>query len=162
MKYQPIMAASGYVLSQDKKQVLMLHRNARESDDSLGKWMGIGGKMAADEDIVTCLKREALEEAGIICTKFRLRGTINWTGFGPRAENWFGFLFLIEEYSGLIKTSNPEGTLHWVPTEEIYSLNLWKGDLHFLPLLFDEDPRVFHAHMAYDQDEVALWRFERI
>jgi 8-oxo-dGTP diphosphatase len=162
MKYRPIMAASGYVLSKDRKKVLMLHRNKRDNDDSIGKWIGIGGKMSSAEDIVSCMKREALEEAGIECTSMRLRGTINWTGFGPKAEDWFGFIFLIEEFTGEMFTSNPEGTLEWIPVEEIYQLPLWEGDHHFLPLVFDDDQRIFHGYMSYNQEKMTSWSYERI
>ncbi|MBM3201296.1 MAG: 8-oxo-dGTP diphosphatase [Chlamydiae bacterium] len=161
MKYRPIMAASGYVLSKDKTSVLMLHRNAREDDDSLGKWIGIGGKMAKNEDILTCMKREAHEEAGIICTKMRLKGTINWTGFGPKSEDWFGFIFLIEEYEGEPFTSNHEGTLKWIALTDLYQLPLWEGDHYFLPLLFDSDERVFHGHMSYEQGKMTSWTYHR-
>ena len=42
------------------------------------------GKMLAEEDIYQCLVREIHEEANIVCEKAVLRGTINWTGFGPQ------------------------------------------------------------------------------
>jgi 8-oxo-dGTP diphosphatase len=156
------MAASGYVLSKDRQSVLMLHRNKKEDDHSEGKWLGLGGKMSPEEDIVSCLRREVMEEAGIECVSMRLRGTINWTGFGPRAEDWFGFMFLIEEFSGEPFTSNSEGTLEWIPLQDIYKLPLWEGDHYFLPLIFDEDPRVFHGSMPYHQGKLVSWTYQRI
>ena len=51
-KYCPIVGTLGFVLSADKAQVLMVHRNAREHDDQLGKYNGLGGHMEADEDVV--------------------------------------------------------------------------------------------------------------
>lgn len=118
--------------------------------------------MEPTEDIVTCLKREVFEEAGIECLSMRLRVTINWTGFGPRAEDWFGFIFIIDAFKGEPLSSNPEGTLHWIPLEEIYDLPIWEGDHYFLPFLFDEDPRVLHAHMAYTQGKVTSWSYQRV
>ena len=71
MVYQPIMATLGYVLSPDAKRVLMIHRNARPGDLHLGKYNGLGGKMERQEDVGACMKREILEEAGIVVRKMQ-------------------------------------------------------------------------------------------
>ncbi|HFQ89727.1 MAG TPA: NUDIX domain-containing protein, partial [Desulfobulbus sp.] len=89
--YTPIIGTLGYILSPDRDHVLLVHRNARPQDQHLGKYNGLGGKMKPDEDVVACMEREILEEAGIRCREMRLRGTVNWTGFGPRGEDWLGF-----------------------------------------------------------------------
>jgi len=91
--YTPILATLGFILSEDKKSVLLIHRNKRPGDQHLGKYNGLGGKMEAGEDALSCLKREIYEEAGIECTEVKLRGTINWPGFGKEGENWFGLFF---------------------------------------------------------------------
>jgi 8-oxo-dGTP diphosphatase len=65
----------------------------------LDKYNGLGGKMLPNEDVVACLHREIYEEAGIKCDEILLRGTINWTGFGPGGENWLGFIFRIDRFS---------------------------------------------------------------
>jgi len=57
MPYTPIVATLGYVLSPDGRSVLMIHRNARESDQHLGKYNGLGGKLEPDEDIVAGMRR---------------------------------------------------------------------------------------------------------
>ena len=87
MPYTPIVATLGYVLSSDRSQVLLVHRNARADDQHLGKYNGLGGKMDADEDVVACMQREIREEAGIECTQMSLRGTISWPGFGKAGED---------------------------------------------------------------------------
>ena len=46
MPYTPIVATLGYVLSPDRSRVLMIHRNARPGDQHLGKYNGLGGKIA--------------------------------------------------------------------------------------------------------------------
>ena len=95
MPYTPILGSLGYVLSPDGGKVLLVHRNARDDDQHLGKYNGLGGKMEPGEDIYQCLTREIREEAGIRCLDAVLRGTINWTGFGPNGEDWLGFIFLV-------------------------------------------------------------------
>src|SRR5690606_9511632 len=106
MPYTPIVATLGYVMSRDGRQVLMVHRNAREDDHHLGKYNGLGGKLEPDEDVVSCMRREIREEAGIECGAMRLRGTISWPGFGKAGEDWLGFVFVIDQWSGTPLESN--------------------------------------------------------
>jgi 8-oxo-dGTP diphosphatase len=162
MPYTPILATLGYVLSPDRSQALMIHRNARADDQHLGKYNGLGGKMERDEDIVGCMRREIREEAGIECIDMQLRGTISWPGFGKQGEDWLGFIFLITHYSGTPHTDNTEGTLEWVSVERILDLPLWDGDRHFLPLVFDADPRPFHGVMPYRDGKMLSWQAQRL
>ncbi|HEX8437288.1 8-oxo-dGTP diphosphatase [Archangium sp.] len=162
MPYTPIIGTLGYVLSPDGTKVLLIHRNARPHDAHLGKYNGLGGKMEPGEDVVSCMRREIREEAGIECTELKLRGTISWPGFGPKGEDWLGFIFRIDRFEGTPHERNPEGTLSWVPVKDIMSLPLWDGDRHFLPLVFDADPRAFHGVMPYANGSAVSWSFTRI
>ncbi|WP_407351840.1 NUDIX hydrolase [Luteimonas sp. R10] len=162
MPYTPIVATLGYVLSPDRREVLLIHRNARDDDHHLGKYNGLGGKLDPDEDVVTGMRREIREEAAIECEELQLRGTISWPGFGKAGEDWFGFLFLVTRFSGAPLAGNPEGTLEWVPVERILELPLWDGDRHFLPLVFDADPRAFHGVMPYRDGGMLSWTYSRI
>ncbi len=160
--YTPIVASLGYIMSPDHKQTLLIHRNKRDDDQHLGKYNGLGGKMIPEEDIYQCLVRELYEEAGITCQKVVLRGIINWTGFGPYGENWLGFIYRIDIFTGTPKRSNEEGELVWVDVKEIQELPMWEGDKFFLPLVFDGDPRVFHGYMPYDNGKPLDWKYSRI
>jgi 8-oxo-dGTP diphosphatase len=162
MPYTPILATLGYVLSPDGRRCLMVHRNARPGDQHLGKYNGLGGKLEADEDVLTGMRREIFEESGLVCESVQLRGTISWPGFGKNGEDWLGFLFVVTAYSGTPYETNPEGTLEWVPVERIMELPLWDGDRHFLPLVFDEDPRAFHGVMPYRDGSMVSWNYSRI
>lgn len=162
MPYTPIIGTLGYILSPDGTKVLLIHRNARQNDAHLGKYNGLGGKMDPGEDVVSCMRREIREEAGIECTQLRLRGTISWPGFGSQGEDWLGFIFLIDRFEGTPYERNAEGTLSWVPVKDIMSLPLWDGDRHFLPLVFDADPRAFHGVMPYANGRAVSWSFSRI
>lgn len=161
MSYTPIVATLGYVLSADGKCCLMVHRNARPGDNHLGKYNGLGGKLEPDEDVMTGMRREIREEAGIECLSLRLRGTISWPGFGKNGEDWLGFVFLVDAFSGEPPASNAEGDLHWVALDQMADLPLWEGDRHFLPLVFDEDPRPFHGVMPYRHGQMLSWAVSR-
>jgi 8-oxo-dGTP diphosphatase len=161
MPHRPILATLGYVLSPDRERVLLVHRNARADDHHLGKYNGLGGKLEADEDVAAGMRREIAEEAGIACGRMQLRGTISWPGFGRDGEDWFGFVFLVEDFTGEPPASNAEGDLAWVPLSGLDALNLWEGDRHFLPLVFDQDPRPFHGLMPYRDGRLLGWSYSR-
>lgn len=160
--YCPIVGTLGYVLSPDHRKTLLIQRNRRAGDHHFDKYNGLGGKMRPDEDIVSCIRREIREEAGIECDKIILRGTINWTGFGPEGENWLGFIFRIDHFTGTPLSENDEGTLCWVDIEELNTLPMWEGDRYFLPMVFDEDPRAFHGHMPYCNGHPVDWYYIRL
>ncbi len=159
MPYTPILATLGYVMSPGRRETLMVHRHKRDGDPHLGKYNGLGGKLEPGEDVITGLKREIREEAGIECLDIILRGTISWPGFGKHGEHWFGFIFRIDRFSGTPYRENHEGTLEWIPLERLPELPLWEGDPHFLPLVFSQDPRQFHGVMPYDGGRPVSWSY---
>lgn len=163
MTYQPIVATLGYVMSPDGSQVLLIHRNARPEDSHYGKVNGLGGKLEPRESIADGMRRELFEEAAIQVTAMVLRGSVNWPGFGKHGEDWLGFIFRIDAFTGTPPEHNPEGRLLWHPRTALLdgSLNLWEGDRHFLPLVFDADPRPFHGVMPYVDGHPESWSYTR-
>ncbi len=159
--YTPIIGTLGYILSPDATQTLLIHRLGREDDHHLGKHNGLGGKMEGGEDVASCMTREIYEESGLTCTKMQLRGTVNWPNFGPRGENWLGFIFLITAFTGQPRPENKEGVLSWHALKDLHTLAMWPGDRHFLPLVFDGDPRPFHGSMPYEDGQPVSWSFQR-
>jgi 8-oxo-dGTP diphosphatase len=173
-RYTPILGTLIYVWNRDSNRVLLVHRIGRSNDEQLGKWNGLGGKVHADEDIVTSAQRELGEEANITATDLTLRGTISWPGFGPNGEDWFGFVFLATTWTGSVPDRNEEGPLHWVELDRVLlaahadagvraqsGLDFWDGDRYFLPLLFDDDHRPFHGVMPYAEGLPTSWSYVR-
>lgn len=162
MAYTPILATLGYVMSPDGQSVLMIHRNARPDDQHYGKYNGLGGKIEADEDVVSGMKREIREEAGIVCEELVLRGTVSWPGFGKNEEDWLAFIFRIDRWSGTPLTGNHEGALEWVPVAQIPSLNLWDSDRHWLDMVFQRTPRTFHGLAPFKDGVAVSWSYTLI
>ncbi len=170
MPFTPIVGTLAYLWDRTSDEVLLIRRNARPDDDHLGKVNGLGGKLEPDESVVAGLRRELDEEASVELTDFTLRGTITWTNFGPKREQWLAFVFLIDGWSGAVPATNDEGSLEWVDRQRLLAscespdpeLPMWSGDRSFVPLVFDEDPRAFHGTMPYDGDKPLSWNYERI
>lgn len=179
MPYTPILGTLAYVLDSSRANVLLVHRNRRPDDQHLGKWNGLGGKLEGAENLAQGLRRELEEEAGLRVTGMHLRGTVSWPGFGPNGEDWFSPIFLVTSFdtvhsNGSTLTSNPEGDLSWIPLERLLAacsdddrtrkdadLALWEGDRYFIPLVFDDDARIFHGVMPYENGHPVSWTVER-
>jgi len=162
MPYTPSLGTVGYIVSADGTRVLLVHRNARADDLHLGRYNGLGGKLEAGEDIVAGMKREIREEANLECDRLHLRGTISWPGFGKGGEDWFGFIFLIDRWTGTPPTENAEGSLEWHAIEALATLPLWPGDRDFLPLVFDRSIPQFHGVMPYADGKPVSWTWSRV
>jgi len=175
MPFVPITGTLGYLWDQESDNVLMIRRNARLDDDHFGKVNGLGGKLEPDEGVVAGFRREIDEETGLALDVLSLRGTITWTNFGPKREDWLGFIFLATAWTGEAPASNHEGSLEWIPRSRLLDacspdeavratadLPMWDGDRYFVPLVFDDDPRAFHGTMPYDADKPTGWEYERV
>jgi 8-oxo-dGTP diphosphatase len=159
MPYTPVLATLAYVLSPDGRRVLLVHRNRRPGDAHFGKYNGLGGKLDPGEDVVAGVRREVREEAGLECEELLLRGTVSWPGFGKGGEDWFGFVFRVDRWSGSAHASNPEGDLEWVEIDRVLQLPLWEGDRYFLPLVFARDGRQFHGVLPYRDGRPVSWAY---
>lgn len=160
--YTPILATLGYVMSPDRESVLLIHRNARPDDLHYGKYNGLGGKLEPKEDIVAGMRREIREEAGIEAEQLVLRGTVNWPGFGKGGEDWFAFIFRIDQWSGTPLTGNHEGALEWVPIARIPELNLWESDRLWLDMVFNDTPQTFYGVAPYLDGKLVSWSYTLI
>ena len=175
MVFSPIIGTLIYLLDRDSNSVLLINRDARPDDDHYGKFNGLGGKLEVDESVIAGALRELTEEAGVTATSLSLRGTISWSNFGPKREEWLGFVFLADAWEGELLSSNDEGSLVWVQLERLLQacdpnpglrasadLPMWEGDRHFIPLVFDNDERQFHGSMPYDGDKPLGWPYQRV
>ncbi len=125
---------------------LMLHRTRKEQDENAGKWIGIGGHLEENESPEECMRREAMEEAGLRLEHLRLRGIL--TFILPDWGNELTFLYTAQTDTSELPECR-EGVLRWIPFGEIPALNLWEGDRVFLPLLQTRDD-CFSLKLIYE------------
>jgi 8-oxo-dGTP diphosphatase len=136
----------------------MLHRSAREGDIHSGRWNGLGGKLEADESPRAAASRECAEEAGLILPedRYRILGFLQFPNFkAHKNEDWLCWVLeaeVSESEKQQIWKSGPEGTLHWIRVGDVAQLNLWPGDRHFLPWVFNRKP--FSGTFWYEAGEV--------
>ncbi|VRE18155.1 Mutator mutT protein [Streptococcus pneumoniae] len=132
------------------KELLMLHRNKKPNDVHEGKWIGVGGKLERGETPQECAAREILEETGLKA-KPVLKGVITFPEFTQDLD-WYTYVFKVTEFEGDLIDCN-EGTLEWVPYDEVLSKPTWEGDHTFVEWLLEDKP-FFSAKFVYDGDKL--------
>ena len=145
-------------------QLLMIHRSARGATDyHNNKWNGVGGKLELDESAPQAARREFYEEAGIELSmeRFHCLGTLHFPGFkAHKSEDWMVWVFSIElslDEQQKVSAQNSEGSLHWVPFNQVMTKTLWAGDIHFLPQVLKNS--LFHGTIWYHGNEVKQFTF---
>lgn len=131
-------------------QYLMLHRVKKENDINRDKWIGIGGKFEDKESPEECLLREVREETGLTLTSYTYRGIVTFV-----SDQWdteYMHLFTADGFTGDLIDCD-EGTLEWVPKEQVPDLPTWAGDRIFLDLLTRDVP-FFSLKLAYEGDDL--------
>jgi 8-oxo-dGTP diphosphatase len=138
------------------EQTLMVHRVKKAQDMHLGKWNGLGGKLEPGETPEECARREIQEESGLEVKDLTWKGLLTFPGFA-NDEDWYAFVFVATVKNGPLIDS-PEGDLKWVDQTELFGLNLWEGDLIFLPWL--DRPGMFSGKFTYLDGRLVDYRVE--
>lgn len=142
-------------------RILMIHRNSqsgKQADYHQGKWNGLGGKCEEDESPLEAAQREVQEESGLelSSSQLKLLGVLQFPNFkAHKNEDWIVFVFNAElerEDSREPHSLCTEGALHWIPAKDLLKLNLWPGDLHFIPYVLESKP--FGGTIWYRGQEV--------
>jgi 8-oxo-dGTP diphosphatase len=133
-----------------------------------GRYNGLGGHIERGEDPLRCAQREISEESGLYVplTALRLRGVSAIDAGQASGIMLFIFTVAITSRLGTI-TECPEGTLHWVPIDQVRDLPL-VDDLPILwprlfpdqrPLPDDHVATPFFAQVSYDSQDQLIMRF---
>ena len=131
-------------------QTLMLHRIKKKNDIHKNKWNGLGGKLIEGESPEECVKREVLEESGLIIESPKLHGIITFPKF-DEIDDWIVFVYTANNFEGELIECD-EGKLDWVSNDELLNLNLWEGDKIFIPWL--KQDKFFSAKFNYEKKKL--------
>ena len=133
---------------------LMLYRNKKKHDINANKWIGVGGHLEQGESKEQALYREIKEETGLDVIEYQYRGLIHFN-YGELSEMMH--LYIVTKVNGEL-TECDEGTLQYVPKNEILNLPIWEGDRIFLEKLLSNAP-YFELELIYLKDKLISYKF---
>lgn len=134
---------------------LMIHRTKKQGDYNKDKWIGIGGKFLECESPEDCVRREVLEETGIVINKLEYRGIVTFVSKeNNQTYSELMHLFYVNDFDEPNFLVNcPEGDLEWVKINKINDLPHWKGDEIFLDLIQKKSP-FFSLKLVYENGDL--------
>lgn len=140
-------------------QYLMMHRTKKIDDINSGKWLGVGGHFEGDETPEQCVRREILEETGLIAKKLTFCGEVFFDSDTYPPETMY--LFVCDDFSGELVDNCNEGQLKWVDKNLLSSLPMWEGDKVFLDLIF-QGKIGFCLHLKYKGDRLVGYEVDNL
>ena len=141
-----------YLIKDNK--VLMLFRNKKEVDINKGKWIGVGGHIEQGEDPLTAIIREVWEETTLQVNKCESVAEIT---FFFKNDVEVMHVFTCTDFIGEVDYNCSEGTLKWIPLDELFSIPLWEGDKLFLKPILDKES-FFEMSMKYEGDTLVEYK----
>ena len=135
----------------------MIHRVKKKLDENKDKWIGIGGKFESGESPFDCIRREILEETGLIADKLNYRGLVTFVSNEYGTE--YMHLFTTDSFHGNLIENCDEGNLEWIDKNDIVNLPLWEGDKIFLDLI-NKDVPFFSLKLVYEGEKLVSHTLE--
>ena len=113
-------------------QVLMINRT-----NSWKGWAFPGGHLEKGESIIDCVKREMLEEAGVVLENPIFKGITNIYNTVNHKRHII-YNFACNNYTGVVKTYCDEGEVRWINLSEVEVLPMAEGMEYRIPLFLKD------------------------
>jgi 8-oxo-dGTP diphosphatase len=122
------------------------------------RYNGVGGHLERDEDPLTGIRREVLEETGLTVRDIRLRAIYNVDAGEEAGILVFGFTAVSDSRDF---QANDEGALHWIPQDQVLALDLVEDLPEMLPRMLEMPPDAppLFVHLSYDEHDQIQLRF---
>ena len=121
-----------------------------------GKWNGVGGKLKPGESPNEGVKREVVEETGLLISQLKLHGMLKFYFGKIERPGWLVYVFSTRVFKGNLKSSE-EGLLQWFAFDKIPYEQMWQDDEYWLPLLLTN--RNFSGDFYFNDNGTTLHNF---
>jgi 8-oxo-dGTP diphosphatase len=140
---------------------ILLMKRAAHKRVFPNRYNGVGGHIERDEDPLSGARREILEETGLSVEQLELRAVYNIDAGAATGI----LLFVFTAWSESREVSaNTEGTLHWIPRDEVANLDLVEDLPLILPRILAMHPGAvpLFVHVSYDSSDQIQMRFAEV
>jgi len=121
------------------------------------RYNGLGGHVERGEEPLQGVIREVKEESGLSVYNVHLRG-IHHIDAGQDTGIMM-YIFTAWSDGRAVMGDEREGTLHWIPRDDVLKLDLVEDLPLVLPRLLDDKTSMWFAHVSYDDHDNIQIRF---
>lgn len=113
-------------------------------------WAFPGGHLEEGESLTGCIKREIMEETGLILETLSFKGITYFYNTKTGIRHMI-FGYYSDKFSGELLKEGPEGCLKWIPVYELDSMEMAEGMQYRLPLFFSDHQT--ELYVEWDEEE---------
>ncbi|BAQ23920.1 mutator protein [Streptococcus troglodytae] len=101
-----------------------------------------------------CARREIFEETHLIVKQMDFKGIITFPDFTPD-HDWYTYVFKVRDFEGQLISDKDsrEGTLEWVPYDQVLTKPTWEGDYDIFKWILEDAP-FFSAKFVYQEQKL--------
>lgn len=110
------------VMDEEEKKILLLNKTT-------GNWRGYqapGGHLEVGESLEECAIREVKEETGLLVKELKYKGIAHWYNRKEQSR-YMVFSYLTSEYEGTLLPRTKEGSIAWIPIDQLSEVTLAEG-----------------------------------
>lgn len=127
------------------QKVLMINRTK-----SWKGWAFPGGHLENGEGVIDCVKREILEEAGVVLENLIFKGITNIYNIVNHKRHII-YNFVSDKYTGQVKTFCDEGEIQWIDISEFEMLPMAEGMEYRIPLFLKDKRQELYIEWNEEQ-----------
>ncbi len=127
------------------QKVLMINRTK-----SWKGWAFPGGHLENAESVIDCVKREILEETGVVLENLIFKGITNIFNTVNHKRHII-YNFASDKYTGKVKTFCDEGEIQWIDISEFEMLSMAEGMEYRIPLFLKDKRQELYIEWNEEQ-----------
>ena len=156
-----IVACETYIMHDGK---VLMHKRAESKKKFPGYWIGPGGHVDENEDVLTTALREVKEETGVILSEKDVKlKVLAFHHHIDRNEVWIEYLFRATIPSHQEIRNTAEGSSEWIKVDDVKKLkNIFPPSKHYLNHILNDSTGILYNYSQWKNAELVNVISERI